>query len=880
MQASARITVFLFTDIEGSTRLWEQQPERMRPALAHHDAIARAAVENHHGTVVKMSGDGIHAAFDDPLDALNACLELQHTLADPARTNGIALRARCGLHAGVDERRDNDFFGRSVNRAARIMSAAHGGQILVSEAVAALLRDRLPESVSLSDLGSVRLRDLESPERIYQIAHPELQHAFPPLRSLEDTPNNLPQQVTSFIGRDRELAEVKILLAKTRLLTLVGVGGIGKTRLSLQAAADAMDEFPDGVWFVELAPLTDAQRVPQTVASLLGVKEEAGRPVIEALLKYVKDRQLLLVVDNCEHLTQACAELASQLLQSAPRVKLLATSREHLRTSGEYVYAVPALSLPDPQSAITSESLAQFEAARLFVERAVAAQPAFEASDRNAPAVVDICRRLDGIPLAIELAAARVRALSLDTIAARLSDRFRLLGGGDRAALPRQQTLRALIDWSYELLSEPERAVLRRLAVFAGGWTLEAAEAVVIDGDVKQPAVLDLLTRLVERSLVVWDPENGRYRLLETVRQYARERLNDSEEEGQTRARHLTFYLAVAENAGAELAGPEQLRWLSHLDVDRENLLTALAAARESREADSGYRLVHAIKLYWFMRGLLDLGYRATVEAISVPTTQPHSLSRCRALWVAGQICSYTGRYTEAQQYLHESLAIARHHDDRRMIATVQNYLALAALGQGDRAAAQVHCKGALDLARELGNKREIAVASNALAQLNRLDGKLDGAEPLYEEVVTLARELHDQEFEAIGILGLAMVATMRDLAVRARDLLREVLTIADKTGSKTAGQSALEVSAGLAALEKDWERSARLYGAAEAQTLRTGIRRDPADEGFLQPLLARAREALGESRFALAEASGRALPVEQAIEDVRLWLSSSTGGP
>lgn len=880
MQASARIAVFLFTDIEGSTRLWEQEPERMRPALARHDAIARAAVENHHGTVVKMSGDGIHAAFDDPLEALNASLELQHALADPARTNGIALRVRCGLHAGVDERRDNDFFGRSVNRAARIMSAAHGGQILVSEAVAALLRDRLPVSVSLSDLGSVRLRDLESPERIYQIAHPGLQHEFPPLRSLEATPNNLPQQVTSFIGRERELAEVKILLAKTRLLTLVGVGGIGKTRLSLQAAADAMDEFPDGVWFVELAPLTDAQRVPQTVASLLGVKEEAGRPVIEALLRYVKDRQLLLVLDNCEHLTQACAELASQLLQSAPRVKLLATSREHLRTSGEHVYAVPALSLPDPQSAVTSESLAQFEAARLFVERAVAAQPAFEASDRNAAAVVDICRRLDGIPLAIELAAARVRALSLDTIAARLSDRFRLLGGGDRAALPRQQTLRALIDWSYELLSEPERAVLRRLAVFAGGWTLEAAEAVVIDGEVKQPVVLDLLTRLVERSLVVWDPENGRYRLLETVRQYALERLNDSEEEGQTRARHLTFYLAVAENAGAELAGPEQLRWLSHLDVDRENLLTALASSRELREADSGYRLVHAIKLYWFMRGLLDLGYRATVEAISVPPTQSHGLARCRALWVAGQICSYTGRYTEAQQYLHESLAIARHHDDRRMIATVQNYLALAALGQGDRAAAQVHCKEALDLARELGNKREIAVASNALAQLNRLDGKLDGAEPLYEEVVTLARELHDQEFEAIGILGLAMVATMRDSAVRARDLLREVLTIADKTGSKTAGQSALEVSAGLAALEKDWERSARLYGAAEAQTLRTGIRRDPADEGFLQPLLVRAREALGESRFALAEASGRALPVEQAIEDVRLWLSSSTGGP
>ena len=876
MQASPGVVTFLFTDIERSTRLWEQEPERMRPALARHDEIAKAAVERHHGAIVKMAGDGIHAAFNDPLDAIGATLELQQALADPETPGGIALRIRCGLHAGVDERRDNDFFGRAVNRAARITSVAHGGQVLLSEAVAILLRERLPADVSLRDLGSVRLRDLAGPERIYQVVHPKLRVDFPALRALESTPNNLPQQVTSFIGRERELDEIAKSLGKTRLLTLLGMGGIGKTRLSLQVAADVLDDFPDGVWFVELAPLTDAQLVPEAVASVLGVKEEAGRPVVEALEKHVKDRQMLLILDNCEHLVEACADLVKQLLQSGSRLKILASSREHLHVAGETTYPVPALAVPDPSSAMTPEALTQYESVRLLVDRAAAALPAFQVTGQNGAAISEICRRLDGIPLAIELAAARVRALSVENIAARLNDRFRLLTGGSRTALPRQQTLRALIDWSYDLLTEKERILFRRLAVFAGGWTLEAAEAVASSGDVDEPLVLDLLVDLVDKSLVVVEAEGARYALLETVRQYAEERLKESGEGVAVRERHLDFYLALAEKAGAGLMGPEQPSWLGQLDADRENLLSAHAwCSRGSHATESGYRLVHAIKLYWFMRGLLNLGYHVTVEAISIPGLQPRSLARCKALWVAGQICSYTGRYEEAERYLHESLAIARHHGDRRMVAAVQNILALAALGQGDRAAAQIHCEEALDLARELGNKREIAVASNALAQLNRLDGKLDGAEPLYEQVVALAHELHDREFAAIGILGLAMVAIGRGSAGRARDLLREVLTIANETGSKPAGQSALEVSAGLAALQKDWNRSAHLYGAAEAQTLRTGIRRDPADEAFLQPLLATTREALGESRFTLAETSGRELSFEQAITEARAWLST-----
>ncbi|HEY5307455.1 MAG TPA: adenylate/guanylate cyclase domain-containing protein, partial [Casimicrobiaceae bacterium] len=442
------VTTFLFADIEGSTRLWEQDPEWMRPALGRHDAIARAAVAGNSGVVVKMTGDGVHAAFDDPLDALQASVDLQRETAPLEGANGMSIRLRCGLHAGVHERRDNDYFGVAVNRAARVSSAAHGGQILVSNAVASLLAGRLPASIALRDLGSIRLRGLSDPERVFQVVHPVLRQDFPPLRAQERTPNNLPQQVTSFVGREREVDEVTKLLAQTRLLTLTGVGGLGKTRLSLRVAADVVDNYPDGVWFVELAALTDAARVAQAVASTIGIKEDAGRPVVEALVKYVKDRCLLLILDNCEHLVQACAELAIQLLHAGPNVTILTSSREHLHVTGETTYPVHSLSIPHAAQRFTADALSQFEAARLFVERACAVQPAFQVSDTNADVVAEICRRVDGIPLALELSAACVRTQSVERIATRLDDRFALLRGGDRTALPRQQTLRALIDWS------------------------------------------------------------------------------------------------------------------------------------------------------------------------------------------------------------------------------------------------------------------------------------------------------------------------------------------------------------------------------------------------------------------------------------------------
>jgi predicted ATPase/class 3 adenylate cyclase len=870
------LTTFLFTDIEGSTRLWEQEPERMRQALARHDAMSRKAVESNRGVVVKMTGDGVHAVFDDPLDAIGATLQLQRAIADPRATNDLSLPIRCGVHAGVVERRDNDFYGGAVNRSARIMSAAHGGQILVSHAVATLVADRLPSGVTLRDLGNVRLRDLAHPEQIYQLVHPELRRDFPALRSMEATPNNLSHQITSFVGREREFDEVKKMLRDARLVTLHGTGGLGKTRLSLQVAADVLDEYPDGVWFIELAPITDPRLVPQSLASVLGVKEEAGHPVTEALVKFVKDRRLLLILDNCEHLTSACAEIANTLLRAGAGIRILATSRESLRISGETLYALSPLVAPDEGEQPTPAALARYEAVRLFVERATAAMPEFELNEKNAAAVADICRRLDGIPLALELAAARVRALSVENIALRLSDRFKLLTTGNRTALPRQQTLRALIDWSHDLLTQPEQTLFRRLGVFVGGWSLEAAEAVCPGGEINETDVLDLLARLVEKSLVALDPDSGRYRLLETVRQYAQERLVGANDEIAVRGKHLDYFVQLAEKARPALLGPQQGEWLARLDLERENLLSAHAWCDHAVEgAKLGLRLVNGVKQYWVYRGFLGVGYGITVEAIERKGAETRDALRSRGQFCAGQLCSLMGRYEEAQQRLEESLAIAHETGDRGRVAAILQPLVWASLGRGDVPIARTYADQALSLAKEVGTKRDLAAAINLRAQIHRLEGEPDTAAPLYEKVLLLGRELGDHDTIAIGLLNLAMVAVARGAIDRAAKMLLDVIDIAEEIGSTYAGQSVLEVSSGLAALEADWQRAARFYAAAEAHMGYTGIVRDPADEAFLAPLIVKTRNALGEEAFVAAESSGRSLPYEHAITEARAWLES-----
>jgi predicted ATPase/class 3 adenylate cyclase len=873
------VTTFLFTDIESSSRLWDEQPERMKAALLHHDRILREAVVRHRGVVVKTTGDGLHAAFQDPRDAVASTVDLQIALEDAASTDLLALRVRCGMHAGVIEGRDGDYFGSAVNRAARIMGAAHGGQVLVSQAVADLIRDRLPEGVALRDLGAVRLRDLSGAERVYQVEHARLRADFPALRSLEVVPNNLPQQVTTFIGREREQEQVKAALRKARLLTLCGIGGMGKTRLSLQIAADLLGDYPDGVWFIELAPITDSRLVPQAVALVLGVKEEAGVPLSEGLAAYVRDRRVLLVLDNCEHLVDACAELAKQLLQAGPHVRILASSREPFNISGETIFTVPPLSLPGQKGDASADSNMQFEAVHLFVERATAVQSSFKHTDQYMPAIVEICQRLDGIPLALELAAARVRALSVEQIAARVNDRFRLLTAGDRTAQPRQQTLRAMIDWSYDLLTDMERILFRRLAVFVGGWTLEAAESVTPWGDVDESLVLDLLADLVDKSLVVIDAEGGRYGLLETVRQYADERLAQAGEADIARSRHLAYYVSFAEIARPQVDGPEQATWLTRIDLERENLLAAHAwCDQEPDGAALGLRLVHAVHHYWFIRGLLGLGHRVTLAALARPGTKVRTLQRSQGLFEAGQLCCFMGDYEGAKALLEESLEIARELDDRFRIAKALQPLAMTASGLGDLAAARRYVEEAVELARALGDKHELGIAINGLAQLHRIEGRMDLAEPLYEQAIAL--ESGDRENVGIGLLNLAMVWIGRDAGERARGALTEAIAIALEMGSKPVGQGALDVATGLAAWQGEHERAARWFGSAQAQMAKTGLHRDPIDMAFLTPLVERCRAALGSATFAAAEREGAVLRYDESIEEARAWLAPATAVP
>ena len=878
MTEPASIATFLFTDIEGSSRLWEREPAKMQEALAAHDHVARSIVEAHDGRVLKMTGDGMCAVFADPLDAVEATLEFQRALAGAQRADGVELRARCGLHVGAAQRRDDDYFGGTLNRAARIMGTAHGGQVLLSQAVD-MVRGRLPESLSLHDLGFVRLRDLTSPERLYQLQHAALRRDFPALRSLEATPNNLPQQATSFVGRERELGEARDALRRTRLLTLVGAGGIGKTRLSLQLAAEVLDDYPDGVWLVELAAIADAGLVVQAVASVLGVKEEAGRSLLDVLVASCADKRLLVVLDNCEHLLEACATLCEHLLRGTAEARVLATSREPLRIGGEAAFPVPALDVPQPGRAESDATYASYPAVRLFAERAGAVLPSFHLTAVNGGTIGEICRHLDGIPLAIELAAARTRAIPVETIAARLGDRFRLLSSGNRAALPRQQTLRALIDWSHDLLDERERALLRRLAVFAGGWTIGGAEAVCAGDGFEQADVIELLAGLVDKSLVAADVQRGRYRLLETIRQYAGEKLEASGEGAATRERHVGFHLALAESARPHLVGADQAPWLVRLEADIENLLAAHAYCSSLQGAGQrGLRLVWALRMYWFSRGVLKLGIRVSAEALARDDAMSRNMPRCLALFAAGQLCAFAGEHRQAEGYLQEALSIARElGDDSRIAATLQP-LGIAALGMGDRAAARRYLEESLAIAQRMGNDAALSTALNAVAQLRRLDGDLAGAEPLYDQSIALGRRLGSPDFVAGGLLNQAMIYVARDAGHAARLALHEALAIARETNSTPTTLSVLDVAAGLAARHGEHEVAMRWFGVAQTRQDLSGLQRDSADDAFLLPLVAASRAALGDQRAAAAEAAGRALDHDAALDEVRAWLDRLEG--
>jgi predicted ATPase/class 3 adenylate cyclase len=559
---------FLFTDLEGSTRRWEQQPDAMQAALARHDVILRDAMGSHRGLVFSEMGDGIAAAFASASDAVAAAIEAQLGLGAEEWGEIGDLQARMGLHASVVElRADGQYVNQPLNRCARLMAVAHGGQLVVSETVESLVRGALPPEVGLVDLGVHRLRDLDRPIGVFQATHPGLRREFPPLRSLDVLPGNLPEVRTPLVGRQREVREVAGLLESDRLVTLTGVGGVGKTRLALQVAAEVLDRFPDGVWLVGLAPIRDSALVPDTIAAAVGVRDQPGRSLVEVLCEALEHRCLLLVLDNCEHVISAVAQIADRLLDSCSELRLLATSREALGVAGEYRWPTPSLAVAGA-TVRDLGALVEVEAVQLFVERAQAVRREFAVNTDNAAAVAEICERLDGIPLAIELAAARVSVLGPHDILARLDERFRLLTGGSRTALERHQTLRAAIEWSYALLDEGERELFRRSTIFSGGFDLAAAEAVATGDDVDLAAVLDLLSGLIAKSMIIADVSGilTRYRILETLREYGRDRLIDSSESDTVRTRHARYYVNLAEGLFEEWGRPDSSEWRITLD--------------------------------------------------------------------------------------------------------------------------------------------------------------------------------------------------------------------------------------------------------------------------------------------------------------------------
>jgi predicted ATPase/class 3 adenylate cyclase len=750
---SGDTVTLLFTDIEGSTRLWERNPAEMRVALARHDALLAELIARHGGNVFKTVGDAYCAAFQKAGDALAAAHAIQRALALEAWPPPIVIKVRLALHTGAVEVRDNDYFGPLLNRVARLLSAAHGGQVLLSLVTQEHVRDALPAGLTLRDMGKRWLKDLIRPERVFQLLAADLAADFPPLNTLDARAHNLPIQATSFVGREREIEQLKTLPASTRMTTLTGAGGAGKTRLALQVGAERIDEYADGVWLVELAPLSDARLVAQAVATVLGIREQPGVELADTLVRELETRELLLILDNCEHVVDASAQLCQALLARCAGVRILATSREALRVPGEAVFRVPALATPDPRTPRTAAELSLYSAVQLFVDRAQSVAPAFRLDERTAPAVASICHRLDGIPLAIELAAARIHSLSVDDVNQRLDQRFRLLTGGARTAMPRQQTLRAAIDWSYELLGKTEQTLLCRLSVFANGWTLAAAEAICADDDVQAADMLDLLTSLVDKSLVLAEDSEAstRYAMLETVRQYVHELLDGEGDAERLRARHLAHFVAFAEEAETRSNAADQQAWLDRVEREHDNLRVSLAwSARKPADAVTGLRLAAALWWFWQVRGYSGEGRGRLETLLAMAPETEDAPARARALRGAGILAWHQGDYAAAEESFKQSLRILEGLEDRRGIARSLGNLGILAREKGDLDAAARFNEQSLAIQRELGNRWGIAAAlcNLGLVAHDRTDHA--AARAFFEECIPIFREVGDQR----GIAG------------------------------------------------------------------------------------------------------------------------------
>jgi predicted ATPase/class 3 adenylate cyclase len=905
---SVETFTFLFTDIEGSTVLLRRLRESLyTQVLADHRSLIRSRLAAHGGREVDTQGDGLFAVFSSPSACLAAVIDMQQALETHAWPGGEHVRVRMGIHTGEASKTVSGLVGLDVHRAARVAAVGYGGQVLLSETAAALVLDWIPARAGLKDLGVHRLKDLGRPEHIFQLQVPGLQAEFPPLRSLGNPAllNNLPAQLSTFVGRASELSEVRALVESSRLVTLTGAGGCGKTRLSLQVAAELLDGSGDGVWLVELAAVSDPDAVPSVIIESLGIAPQAGRPALEALLDALAPQDLLIVLDNCEHLIDACAKTADALVRRCPRVHLVATSREPLGIDGETIYRVPSLSLPASRGSGAPESS---DAVALFLDRARAQGAGLTVNDETLPVIVSVCQRLDGLPLAIELAAARLRSLSLTGLHDRLDQRFRLLTGGSRTALARQQTLRATVDWSYSLLNGAEQSLLRRLSVFAETFDLDAAEAVCGFGDIDVFDVAELLGALVDKSLVVAEPAGGalRYRLLETIRRFAAERLAEAgeDEAAAVAAAHGRHYLSVAEAAAPHLRGSGQGDWFARLDADHANLRRAAEyAASVPGGTEQVLRFAVALDRYWARRSRRLEAMALLTPVLERPEARTDPLLLGRALVMAALV-SRVSTTPAVLRYAEQGVELARQLDDGELMIQALAVLSSACYFVGQTERGLPFGLEAVERARPLGDDVLLAEAlSGYLLCLDPVDPARSG--PLFDEAIACTERSGDQVFSCVlhnnaGVHALragdipASRAHLEAAARAARANGEDSDSVAinlgwvrrldgDRDGARSSLEEALRMSrrsgehagiayavlglACLAADAEEWSRACVLHGAAQAALDRSGEAWQEPEDRYRRESLAQIRVHLGEEQPERDYARGMTLSFSEVLD-------------
>jgi predicted ATPase/class 3 adenylate cyclase len=772
---STGTVTFLFTDIEGSTRLWEDDPSAAAAMLAHHDRLQRGAVTANGGVVVKGTGDGILAAFASANDALAAAVAIQLEMQRDA-----TVRARIGIHTGEAEFRGSDYYGVAVNRCSRVMSAAHGDQVLLTVATAEVLSRPLPAGVTLLDLGKHWLRDVPQAIHLFQVNHPDLRSEFPPLKGSETFEHNLPVQLTSFVGREKELAEASRTLHASRLVTLTGVGGGGKSRLAQQLAGDLLGEFPSGVWVVALASVREPDLVDRSIAQALGVPEEPGRSLRDSIAMRLRPAPALLLLDNCEHLLAACAESSRYLLRAVPGLKLLATSRERLGVEGEALYVVPPMSTPSEEESRDPERALLHDAVRLFAERAQLASPGFRLTSESSPAVSRICRIVDGIPLAIELAAGRVASLTVDQIASRLEGRLEIVGSGVRAGEARHETMLATLDWSYELLSQREREILAQLAAFHGSFDLGQVEAVCLqDAD---DELLAVIMALLDKSLLIRDPGTGRYRLLEPVRRYVWDKVVEQQWHNELARNHAVYFTELAESLSDAIRSPDHGAALDRLEHEHDNLRAALRWSFDNDEPDLTLRIAGAVWPFWKLRGYLGEGRKWLEQALDrAPDVPPAVLAQ--GLRGAGDLAAGQSDDDRARAYLERSLALAEELGDDAEAAAVLVRLAGLPQRRGDLPEATRLFEDALERARRSGNQSLVGHSLASLALLSEDQGETAAAEAYAAEAVGLRRTSDDLYAVTDALLAQGEISLNRGDWGTAQRALDEALGAARRTG-------------------------------------------------------------------------------------------------